>query len=208
LTVASSRRVAVTTLAALLAAAAGAADPESWTPLFNGRTLDGWTGEHTDRYAVKGAAIVAGGGPGWLRYNRPLRDFELHAEYRQREKDSAGGLLFRARAESTAKNPHWPARGYQLQLGEGRNCFAFVGLGVAPPRFDRKPSVLKDALKPSGEWQSIRLRVVGTRALAALNGETITVSDSIALGEGSIGLRCGDGRLEWRDLKIKEFSAP
>jgi hypothetical protein len=53
----------------------------------------------------------------------------------------------------------------------------------------------------------IHLRVTGTRAEAALNGKTITVCEAIRLGEGSIGLRCEAGHVEWRDVKLKELPA-
>jgi hypothetical protein len=198
----------VMALAVLLAAAAPGDDDGSFVPIFDGHSLHGWTAEHTDHYAVKGGVIVAEGGPGWLRYDKPLKDFELRARYRSRQKDSDGGVLFRASPQSITKHPHWPARGYQLRLAEGRNCLAIVGLGVAPPKFDRRSSTLREALKPPGEWQSIQLRVTGPRAEAALNGKTITVCEPIRLAEGSLGLRCEAGHVEWRDLKIKELPTP
>jgi hypothetical protein len=195
--------------AVLLATAAVAPDDgnddDAFAAIFDGRTLQGWTPEHTDRYSVKGGVIVAEGGPGWLRYNKPLKDFELRALYRSQAKDSDGGVLFRASPQSIAKQPHWPVRGYQLRLAEGRNCLAVVGLGVAPPRFERRSSTLRESLKPPGQWQSIHLRVTGTHAEAALNGKTITVCEAIRVVEGSIGLRCEEGHLEWRDVKIKEL---
>jgi hypothetical protein len=193
---------------ALALAAASGDDEESFVAIFDGRTLQGWTAEHTDRYTVKGGVIVAEGGPGWLRYNKPLKDFELHARYRSEQKDADGGVLFRASPQSISKQPHWPARGYQLRIAEGRHCLAVVGLGVAPPKFERRSSTLREALKPPGQWQSIHLRVTGRHAEAALNGKTITVCEAIQLVEGSIGLRCEAGHVEWRDVKIKEFPVP
>jgi hypothetical protein len=203
--------VVVTALAVLRALAAAAPDGDddgAFVTIFDGRTLQGWTPEHTDRYTVKGGVIVAEGGPGWLRYNKPLKDFELRARYRSQEKDSDGGVLFRASPQSISKQPHWPVRGYQLRLAEGRHCLAVVGLGVAPPRFERRSSTLRGSLKPPGQWQSIHLRVTGPHAEAALNGKTITVCEAIRVVEGSIGLRCEAGHVEWRDLKIKELPIP
>jgi hypothetical protein len=196
------------TLAVLLAAAAARDDDDAaFVGIFDGRSLEGWNAEHTDRYAVKGGAIVAEGGPGWLRYNKPLKDFELRALYRSMHKDFDGGVVFRASPQSVAKQPHWPARGYQLRLAEGRDCLAIVGLGVAPPKFDRRSSTLREALRPPGQWQSIHLRVTGTHAEAALNGKSITVCEAIRLVEGSIGLRCEAGHVEWRDVMLKELPA-
>ena len=198
----------VTMLAALFAAAALGDDGATFVPLFDGRTLDGWTGEHTDHYAVRDGAIVTTGGTGWLRYKKSFKDFELQAEYRALEKDTDSGLLFRASTQSIRKEPHGPARGYQLQVMDARHSFAILGFGVAPPRFNRKSSALKEALNGPGRWQTVTLRVVGTHAEAALNGKTITVSESIELREGAIGLRSENHPVEWRNLKIKELPTP
>jgi hypothetical protein len=197
----------VTTIAVVLAGTALGDDDESFVCLFDGRTLEGWTAEHTDRYTVRDGVIVNSGGTGWLRYNKPFKDFELRAEYRAMKKGVDSGVFFRATAESTPRNPHWPVQGYQLQVIDARNHFAIFGHGVAPPKFDRKVGALKDAMKEPKEWQTITLRVVGSRAEAALNGQAITVSETIERPEGCIGLQGEGGHFEWRNLKIKELHA-
>jgi hypothetical protein len=67
---------------------------------------------------------------------------------------------------------------------------------------------LKEAMNGPGRWQTVTLRVSGTHAEAALNGQTITVSESIELREGSIGLRSENRPVEWRNLTIRELPAP
>ena len=174
--------------------------------LFDGRTLEGWTPEHTDRYAVRYGVIVGGGGTGWLRYNRPFKDFEFQAEYRAMKKGADSGVLFRATAECTSRAPHWPVQGYQLRVADAKNHGVILGHGVAPPKFNRKVDALKEAMKGPEEWQTLTLKVVGKHAEAALNGRTITMSDSIARPEGCIGLQGEHGLFEWRNLTIKELS--
>jgi hypothetical protein len=195
----------VTTLAVVLAGPAPGDDDASFVRIFDGQTLEGWTPEHTDRYSVRDGVIVNRGGTGWLRYNKPLKDFELQAEYRAVKKGADGGILFRATAESTPRAPHWPAKGYQLKVVDAKNNGAIMGHGVAPPKFIRKTDVLKDAMKGPQEWQTIALRVVGKHAEVALNGKTVTVSDSIERPEGCIGLQGENGHSEWRNLRIKEL---
>jgi hypothetical protein len=202
------RLVVGTTLAALIGAAALGDDDATFVPLFDGRTLAGWTGEHTDRYSVREGVIVSDGGAGWLRFNKSFKDFELRAEYRALEKDATGGLVFRASTPSTGKDPHWPARGYQLQVLDARNPYAILGFGVAPPKFNRQSTALKEAIKRPDQWQTLTVRVIGTHAEAALNGKTVTVCESIELREGAIGLRGENHLVAWRNLKIKELPAP
>jgi hypothetical protein len=63
-------------------------------------------------------------------------------------------------------------------------------------------------MKGPGEWQTIVLKVVGTRAEASLNGTLITTSDTIGLPGGHLGLQGENGQFEWRNLKIRELPTP
>lgn len=184
-----------------------AADEPGFVALFDGKSLDGWKAEATDRFTVRDGVIVNDGGTGWLRTLKPYKDFEFRAEYRIVAKGSDTGLLFRATLEGTPKPPNWPLKGYQLQIIDGDSHLMIFGHG-APLKFDRDAEALKGVQKGLGVWQSIALKVIGAHAEAALNGKIITKSDAIALPEGFLGLQGENGRFEWRALRIKEFPAP
>ena len=192
---------------AIVLAGAASADDRDFVSLFDGKSLEGWTPQHTDRFAVRDGVIFGDGGTGWLRSAKVYRDFELHAEYRALKKGADSGILFRADAESTPKEPHWPARGFQLQVIDDESNLMIFGHGT-PAKFDRKLDALKAAMKGPGEWQTIVLKVVGTRAEASLNGTLITTSDTIGLPGGHLGLQGENGQFEWRNLKIREISTP
>lgn len=181
-------------------------DEAGFVPLFDGKTLNGWKAEATDRFSVRDGLIVNDGGTGWLRTIKPYKDFELRAEYRVVRKGSDSGILFRATAESTPKAPNWPVKGYQLQVIDGENHLMIFGHG-APSKFDRHTDVLKSVMKGPGEWQSITLKVTGRHAEAWLNGKLVTVSDAISLPEGYLGLQGENGQFEWRAIRIKELPA-
>jgi hypothetical protein len=191
-------------VAVLLGAAAWAHDESGFVSLFDGKTLSGWTPESSERFSVRNGVIFNDGGTGWLRSAKAYKDFELRAEYRALKKGADSGLLFRASAESTPKAPNWPVKGYQLQIVESDGNFMVFGHG-APAKFDRKVDALKAATKAQGEWQTLTLKVVGTHVEASLNGQLITVSDSITLPEGYLGLQGENGQFEWRALRIKEL---
>jgi hypothetical protein len=182
-------------------------DEPPFTSLFDGKTLSGWVCQHTDRFSVRDGAIVNDGGTGWLRSAKSYRDFEFRAEYRVIRPGSDSGIFFRASAESTSRPPHWPARGYQLQVIDGDTLGMLFGHGLAPPRFDRSAEALKSARGDPKLWQSIRLKVVGTRAEVALNDVVLTTSEAIQSAEGHIGLQGEGGHIEWRALSIREFPA-
>ena len=77
------------------------------------------------------------------------------------------------------------------------------GHGTPPPTYDRRADELAKVMKGAGEWQTILLRVVGERAEVSLNGARITVSDSVKLPEGCVGIQGENSQFEWRNLKIK-----
>ena len=193
-------------LAIALAGVASADDP-SFVSLFDGKSLEGWTPQHTDRFSVRDGVIFDDGGTGWLRSAKVYKNFELHAEYRALKKGADSGLLFRAGAESTPKEPHWPAQGFQLQVIDAESNLMIFGHGT-PAKFDRKLEALKAAMKGPGDWQTVVLKVVGAHAEATLNGAMITTSDAIGLAEGHVGLQGENGQFEWRSLKIRELPNP
>jgi hypothetical protein len=184
--------------------APGAEEP-NFISLFDGKSLAGWSLEHTDRYAARDGVIINDGGTGWLRSAKSYKDFEFQAEYRVLKKGSDSGIMFRATAESMPREPHWPAKCYQLQIIDAEGNFMLFGHGLAPPRFERRTDALKSATRDSKQWQRIRLKVIGSHAEAALNGVIITTSEAIQIPEGYIGLQGENGQFEWRDLKIREF---
>lgn len=189
---------------ALAGAGAGADDEKAFTSLFDGKSLDGWVSVATDRFTARQGVLAYDGGTGWLRSAKVYKDFEFRAEYRILRTGSDSGVFFHASAASNPKGPYWPSKGYQLQVIDADNHFMIFGHGT-PLKSDRKTEALKKVMKGPGEWQSIRLKVVGNRAEAWLNGTLITVSDSISLPEGHIGLQGEHGQIEWRALEIKEL---
>jgi hypothetical protein len=186
----------------------GGTDDAEFVSLFDGKSLDGWTREHTDRFSVRDGVIYNNDGQGWLRLNTAYRDFEFRGEYRVLMPGADSGVLFRASAESTRKAPHWPAKGYQFQVIDGEGNLMIFGHGGARSKFERDTQALKAVMKGPGTWQSITLNVVGNRAETTLNGRQITVSETIDLPSGHLGLQGEHGQLEWRNLRIKELPAP
>lgn len=197
-------------MAALAVGLAGAslADDAGFVDLFDGKSLDGWTPEHTDRFSVREGVIFNDDGNGWLRSNKSFRDFEFQGEYRAMTRGADSGVLFRGPAQCTPKAPHRPIKGYQLRVIDAENNLMILGHGGTPSKFDRDTDALKAAMKGPGAWQAITLKVVGKHAEATLNGRRITVSDTIHLPSGHLGLQGEHGQFEWRNLKIKERPAP
>src|SRR5438045_8203167 len=85
------------TLAAvmLLAASAAARDQAGVTPLFDGKTLNGWTliGQHGDGYGVtNGVIYCAKGGGGNLFTEKEFADFVLRFEFKEEGANNGVGI--------------------------------------------------------------------------------------------------------------------
>jgi hypothetical protein len=141
-----------------------------WTPLFDGRSLDGWrASERADTWRVHQGCLVADGRRSHLFYEGPVanhdfRNFELVAEVRT-EPNANGGIYFHTEFQATG----WPSRGYEVQInnthrGGGdyrelkRTGSLYAVRNVYCGFVDDSP------------WFEVRLRVVGNRICVWVNG--------------------------------------
>lgn len=176
----------------------------SQVSLFNGDNLDGWVNHGTEKWFVENGEIICESGPsaqyGYLSTEKHYDDFELTLEFLQ-EADGNSGVFFRSTLEGT-KITGWQAE-------------------VAPPGHDTggiyesygrgwliKPDAEKDKALKMGEWNKMKIRVVGSQVTTWLNGtEMIDLTDEkIGKGKGSIALQIHDGggiRVRWRNLKLR-----
>ena len=172
--------------------------------LFNGEDLTGWVIHGTERWCVEDGDLVCESGPdkayGYLATEATYRDFELTLEFKQ-ESDGNSGVFFRSSLDGTRIS------GWQAE--------------VAPPGSDTggiyesygrgwliKPDPAKDQALRMGDWNTMRLRVVGDQVTTWLNGtEMIDLTDAkIGEAEGVIALQIHDGggiKVRWRNLMVQ-----
>lgn len=192
----------ILTLALLTAATAS----HGQKAIFNGKNLKGWKVYGTEKWFVEDGLLVCESGPdkgyGYLATEKTYKDFDLTLEFRQ-EANGNSGVFFRSSIEGT-KITGWQAE-------------------VAPPGHDTggiyesygrgwliKPDPEKDKALKMGEWNTMRVRVVGDEVTTWVNGtEMITLKDEkIGKATGSIALQIHDGggiRVKWRNIKIEEL---
>lgn len=183
------------TLAALLIAAAPAG-AQQWVSLFDGRSMEGWTKMHAGDWTVRdGILTYTGGGNGWLRTNREYGNFSLVTTWRFPSGDNwDSGLFLRAGTEG---NP-WPREGYQVQMLKGQEG------GIDGARGAR---ARPDLAKPSGQWNTYQVTVIGDTASLAINGEAATSGTGLSRPRGYIGWQAEGFPLEIRQVAIMELPA-
>ena len=198
-----------------------AAEIESgFTPLFNGKNLDGWTliNKKGEGYGTSnGILFCARGGGGNLLTEREFADFVLRFEFKL-EDGSNNGIGIRAPLRGDVSYS-----GMEIQiLEEGAALRGKYGT-LRPAQFhgsvyDVVPAK-KGALHPPGEWNQEEITARGRHIKVVLNGQTITDTDlndvtdpetlmkhpGLLRDTGHVGFLGHNDYVEFRNIRIKEL---
>jgi hypothetical protein len=163
---------------------AGPARADDWIPLFDGKTLEGWTAsEKTDTFSVKDGAIIAAGGRSHLYYTGPVhganfQNFTLRAQVMTRP-ESNSGIIFHTRFRGSG----WPDAGHEVQINntypERDGYYDYKKTGSLYGIRNQYVSPVKD-----DEWFTMLITVRGPRITVALNN-VVVVDYSEPLDEPS-----------------------
>jgi hypothetical protein len=181
---------------------------EKWKSLFNGKNLKGWNVHGTEKWYVEDGLLVCESGPdkeyGYLSTKKHYDDFELELEFLQ-EADGNSGVFFRSTFEGTKVS------GWQVEVAppnrDTGGIYESYGRGWLVRIPDEKENILK-----MGEWNKMKIRVVGGRVTTWLNGQQMVdiEDEKIAQGKGAIALQIHDGggiKVKWRNMKVRELKA-
>lgn len=220
-------------LALLLFAATATATPEEmFTPLFNGKNLDGWfawgTRDPAQLLAMdekklkktmdagmdelrrhwkveKGALVNDGNGP-YLSTRRFFRDFELRLEYETVARADSGVYL-----RGCPQVQIWDSTDKaKFKLGADKGSGGLWNNSPGTP--GRDPAVLAD--KPFGHWNDLRVVMVGEFVSVWLNGLQVVdrarMENHFDRGKplpvrGPIQLQTHGGRISWKNVRIREI---
>lgn len=179
---------------------------KSTTPitLFNGKNLEGWVQHGTEKWYVENGELICESGPnaeyGYLSTKDFYDDFELTLAFKQ-EANGNSGVFFRSTLEGTK------ITGWQAEVAPPKNntggIYESYGRGWLI-----KPDPQKDAALKMGEWNTMKIRVVGDKVTTWLNGvEMIQLEDEkIGKGKGAIALQIHDGggiKVRWKNIVIQ-----
>lgn len=191
-------------LASLLTAMIYGCSPKEITiELFNGKDLEGWVNHGEEKWYVENGELICESGPsaqyGYLSTVEFYDDFELSLEFKQ-EANGNSGVFFRSTLEGTKIS------GWQAEVAPPNNhtggIYESYGRGWLI-----QPEPEKDKALKMGEWNTMKIRVVGPSVTTWLNGtEMIHLEDEkIGEGKGAIALQIHDGggiKVRWRNIKI------
>ncbi|MCD6597291.1 MAG: DUF1080 domain-containing protein [Bacteroidales bacterium] len=177
-----------------------------WVSLFNGKDLDGWKIHGTELWFVNDGNLVCESGPdkeyGYLATDKKFKDFELKLEFLQ-DANGNSGVFFRSSLDGTK------IAGWQVEVAppghDTGGIYESYGRGWLVKIPDEKEDILK-----MGEWNKLKIRVVGENVQTWLNGEKMVDFNDEKIGEaiGVIALQIHSGggiKVSWRNILIKEL---
>ncbi len=211
------RKLILASIASLTALASAQQAGPGWVELFNGDNLEGWTasGDLAAWGVEGGELVIQNPGQGWwLRTDKTYRDFELVLDFNVSE-GANSGLGLRGSAHGD------PAfTGLELQIYDNfgdepdvNTCGAIYN-AIAPAT---------NAVRPAGEWNSYRVRLVGDTLDVWLNGEHIQRGQKLddrgffrsrdqklplrdRYSTGYISLQDHGQEVRYRNIRIKDLS--
>lgn len=190
-----------------------------WRPLFDGRTLAGWTPVNVDpgTFTVRDGMIVCDGKPtGELRTERMFENFVVEFEYQHRVPGGNAGFFVWGDALPARGAPF--LRAIEVQIIDGwetenwtshGDVFAIWGATMRP---DRPHPAGWERCLPSqrrasgaGEWNRFRIVAVDGRIQHWVNGRPVSGGAAISPRKGHLCLESEGGEVWYRDLRILEL---
>ncbi len=137
---------------------ASAQTPEGFTPLFNGKDLDGWKATGTPELwkTESGVLFIEKGGGGWLLTEKDYANFELRLEYKMPKMGNSGVGLRSPVPGQQHKGFRWdPAYvGMEIQILDDANWKGLQTWQHTGSIYNVVPAK-KVNTKPFGEWNTM-----------------------------------------------------
>ncbi len=179
---------------------------QAQTSLFNGKNLDGWTIQGTEKWYVEDGLLICESGPdeeyGYLTTDAFYDDFILELDFKQ-EADGNSGVFIRSTVEGT-KISGWQVEVAPPGLHTG-GVYESYGRGWLI-----KPEPEKEKFLKMGEWNHLKIKVKGDHITSWLNGEKMIhlKDEKIGDGKGSIALQIHSGggiKVQWKNIQVKQL---
>ena len=196
----------------------GVEDAE-FTPLFNGKDLDGWVNVNCapETWAVREGMIFCTGIPtGVLRTEKMYENFILELEWRHMKKGGNAGLFIHSDAITAPGQPF--TRSIEVQILDGINTdnytshgdvFAIHGATMTPdiphPNGWMRSLPTERRSKPAGQWNHYRVESRDGKITLAVNGKVVTSCHDAKPRKGYICLEAEGSEVHFRNIKIREL---
>ncbi|MCM5528241.1 DUF1080 domain-containing protein [Parasegetibacter sp. NRK P23] len=174
--------------------------------IFNGKNLSGWTVHGTEKWYVDKGELVCESGPdkqyGYLSTQKKYKNFILELDFKQ-EDNGNSGVFFRSSIEGV-KIQGWQVEVAPPGLHSG-GIYESYGRGWLI-----KPDAEKEAALKPGEWNTMKIQVIGDEVTTWLNGTQMVFlkDEKIGAANGFLALQIHDGggiKVRWKNIRIQEI---
>lgn len=175
-----------------------ATQPAKWTPLFNGKNLDGWSARGRAIFKVEEKCLVGTqttGQGGDLATKSQWDNFELRVTYR---------MVWPANSGFWYRYDPKRGRGYQYDVLKYKRPVAFSGTLYCPGKMFLF-SNLKEAIENRDGWNEARVWANGDLLIHWLNGKEIGRCRDKTLAKGHIGIQVHGGGFRGMKIIIKKM---
>ncbi len=187
-------RVVLVAVLAVFSQASVFADAGFEMPVFDGKTLAGWTAENEAQVEVQDGMLLLKAGDGWLRSDHTYSDFKLHVEWKALKADQYdAGIYLRAGRDGKP----FPKRAYQINLKQGQEG-TLIG---------NKAGKVSGMIKP-GDWNTFDITAQGEQVTLEINGKQAYQTEGLEIPRGYVGIQVEvplGGQFLLRNLKITEL---
>ncbi len=199
-------------VAAVMSAQIFAADPEAgFTPIFDGKTFNGWkiAEPEAKSWRIEDGVIIAQGNRSHLFYvgdEKPFKDFEFKVDV-MTEPGSNGGIYFHTAFQDSS----WPKAGFECQVNVSHTDYKKTGsiydianLGVTPSQ--------------DNKWWTQHITVKGNTVQVRIDGKlvleykepagTLAGKDFMRkLGEGTFAFQAHDPKsvVRYKNVRVKRL---
>ena len=192
---------------AIILATAPVTRAAEFKPIFDGKTLKGWTPAPGGKWEVKDGAIV-GTSPkserrhGILLTDKQYSNFVVKAKFRVHSGDS--GFYFRAARVKSAVSVH----GFQVEVDTSQETGGLYETGGRAWVHRPTAEVIKKRKYKKGEWTDLELSAIDRNIVVKINGVVSTeLKNDKSRTKGHIGLQLHGGQVmhvEYKDIVISE----
>lgn len=174
--------------------------------LFNGKDLTGWKINGTEKWYVEKGELICESGPdkkyGYLTTDKFYKNFDLSLKFKQ-ESNGNSGVFFRSTVDGTK------VAGWQVEVAPPNHDTGGVYESYGREWLVKIPDEKEGFLK-MGEWNTLRIKVVGDKVQTWLNGNAMVdfSDEKIGAANGSIALQIHDGggiKVRWKDFVMEEL---
>lgn len=199
-------------VAAVMSAQIFAADPEAgFTPIFDGKTFNGWkiAEPEAKSWRIEDGVIIAQGNRSHLFYvgdEKPFKDFEFKVDV-MTEPGSNGGIYFHTAFQDSS----WPKTGFECQVNVSHTDYKKTGsiydianLGVTPSQ--------------DNKWWTQHITVKGNTVQVRIDGKLVLEYKEPAgtqagkdfmrkLGEGTFAFQAHDPKsvVRYKNVRVKRL---